>query len=71
MNRYYQMTPKTCFLCKDYDGKRENGTPGEAAFVDCDHRISVGLLELQIMEAEELLRDLKKSKQYAKIIIEE
>ena len=70
MIEYYQMTPKTCFLCKDYDGKRENGTPGEPAFVDCDHRIPVGLLELQIMETEEFLRDLKKSKRYAKIIEE-
>jgi len=67
---YYQMTPKTCFLCKDSNGKVFDETEKFGELIDCKHRINVGVMELQIMETEELLRDLKKSKRYAKIVRE-
>jgi len=70
MNKYYQMTPKTCFLCKDSDGKVFDETQKVGELIDCNHKIDAGVMELQIRETEELLRDLKKSKRYAKIIEE-
>lgn len=68
MNEYYQMTPKTCFLCKDNDGMQEDGTPNRPALKKCDHQIGVGSLDLQIYQAEHFLKELKKSRQYAKKI---
>ncbi|WP_457748756.1 hypothetical protein [Sulfurimonas sp.] len=68
MREYYQMTPKTCFLCKVSDGKVFDETTKIGGLIDCKHQIDVGNLELQIMETEKLLRDLKKSKRYAKIV---
>jgi hypothetical protein len=68
MTEYYQMTPKTCFLCKDNDGMAEDGTPSHPAFKKCEHKIGIGILDLQIHEAEQLLKELKRSKRYAKIV---
>ncbi len=70
MREYYQMTQKTCFLCKDSNGKVFDETQKVGELIDCKHKIDVGVLELQIMETEELLRDLKKSKRYAKVVQE-
>lgn len=65
-NEYYIMTPKTCFLCKHDNGMQENSFPNQKAFIKCDHKIGVGLLDLKIHETEQFLKELKKSKQYAK-----
>ena len=70
MREYYQMTQKTCFLCKDSDGKVFDESQKVGGLIDCKHQIGIGVLELQIMETEELLRDLKKSKRYAKVVQE-
>jgi hypothetical protein len=67
MGKIYQMTKNTCFLCCDNDGNTEDGTPGKPAFKKCDHIIEVGVLDLQIYETENFLKQMKKSKQYAKI----
>jgi len=68
MDKYYQMTPKTCFLCKNSDGKVFDETTNAGGIVECKHQIGFGMLELQIMETEELLKDLKKSMRYAKVV---
>jgi len=68
--KYYQMTPNTCFLCKNNDGLVDDQSVrlGDSKIIKCNHIISVGVLDLQIIEYETLLKDLKKSKRYAKII---
>ena len=68
MDEYYQMTPKTCFLCQAYDGKVMDETTINGGMVKCAHKIGVGNLNLQIHETEQLLKDLKKSIRYAKIV---
>jgi len=41
MKKYYQMTPKTCFLCKDSDGKVFDETQKVSGLIDCNHKIDV------------------------------
>jgi len=71
MSKYYIMSKRTCFLCKDNNGMREDATPNKPLFEKCDHRISVGCMDLQINELEEQLKELKKAKRYAKMINQE
>ena len=63
------MTRRTCFLCKYSDGLVEDTwNLYNHKHIKCEHKISVGNLDLQIIETESLLRDMKKARQYAKII---
>lgn len=68
MTEYYLMNPKDCFLCKDSDGMQEDWTPNAPLYKQCDHKISVGVLESRITELEATLKELKRSKRSAKII---